>query len=39
MIVILVWVFYSAQVFLYGAEVTWLWRAFRTNPGPPHRGS
>jgi membrane protein len=30
MIVILLWVYYSAQVFLYGAEVTWLWRAART---------
>jgi membrane protein len=30
MIVILLWVYYSAQVFLYGAEVTWLWRASRT---------
>jgi membrane protein len=29
-IVILLWVYYSAQVFLYGAEVTWLWRAART---------
>jgi membrane protein len=30
MIVVLIWVYYSAQVFLYGAEVTWLWRAART---------
>ncbi len=30
LIVVLLWVYYSAQVFLYGAEVTWLWRAART---------
>lgn len=29
LIVVLLWVYYSAQVFLYGAEVTWLWRAAR----------
>ncbi|MCC6467823.1 MAG: YihY/virulence factor BrkB family protein [Alphaproteobacteria bacterium] len=27
--VLLIWVYYSAQVFLYGAEVTWLWRDAR----------
>ncbi|MCC7049778.1 MAG: YihY/virulence factor BrkB family protein [Alphaproteobacteria bacterium] len=27
--VLLIWVYYSAQVFLYGAEVTWLWRDIR----------
>jgi len=24
-ILILLWVYYSAQIFLYGAEITWLW--------------
>jgi membrane protein len=28
-ILILLWVYYSAQIFLYGAEVTWLWRQHR----------
>ena len=28
-ILILLWVYYSAQIFLYGAEVTWLWRQRR----------
>lgn len=34
-IVLLVWVYYSAQVFLYGAEITWLWCAARAGPPPP----
>jgi membrane protein len=29
MILLLLWVYYSAQVFLFGAEVTWLWRQRR----------
>ena len=29
-ILILMWVYYSSLIFLYGAEVSWLWRAKRT---------
>jgi len=28
-ILILMWVYYSSMMFLYGAEVSWLWRAHR----------
>lgn len=34
MIVLLIWVYYCAQVFLYGAEITWLWRAARIGREP-----
>ena len=34
MIVLLIWVYYCAQVFLYGAEITWLWRAARLGRAP-----
>jgi membrane protein len=34
MIVLLLWVYYCAQVFLYGAEITWLWRAARLGHAP-----
>jgi membrane protein len=34
MIVLLIWVYYCAQVFLYGAEITWLWRAARLGHAP-----
>jgi len=43
MIVLMVWVYYCAQVFLYVAEITWLWRAARLGPaaatGPRVSGS
>ncbi len=34
MIVLMLWVYYCAQVFLYGAEITWLWRAARLGREP-----
>jgi membrane protein len=40
---ILVWVYYSAQIFLLGAEFTWAYAhlagSHRTQPLPPHDGS
>jgi membrane protein len=34
LVVLMIWVYYSAQIFLFGAELTWAW-ARRHRPGAP----